>query len=188
MTVSAYARHRGCDEKAVRRAIEAKRITPIFDKEGRQWIDATVADIQWTKNTRPRVGQKRVDLDSAGAPSGDRPAPGPSSPPGDNSIDDTTYDNAKRRLAVAEARKAEVEAERAHGNALDRKSAEDAAFDGFRELRDTIFAACKACANKVLGLTEVREIELLLEQEVARQPFADWEARMQARIEKAAQA
>lgn len=48
---AAYARHRGCDEKAVRKAITEGRISAIDGK-----IDAVVADMQWKNNTRARVG------------------------------------------------------------------------------------------------------------------------------------
>ena len=50
ITKAAYARHRGCDEKAVRKAIAAGRISTINGL-----IDKDVADIQWAQNTRARA-------------------------------------------------------------------------------------------------------------------------------------
>jgi hypothetical protein len=50
ITPTAYARHRGCDEKAVRKAIAANRISTINGL-----VDAGVADIQWAQNTRARA-------------------------------------------------------------------------------------------------------------------------------------
>ena len=50
MTQAEYARHRGCSRVSVHKAIEAGRITLIGGK-----IDATVADLQWSANTRARV-------------------------------------------------------------------------------------------------------------------------------------
>jgi hypothetical protein len=68
VTVSEYARRRGCDEKAVRKAIEADRITTI-ERDGKRLIDPAVADIQWAKNTRARA-------DSAPPPPPSEPAVG----------------------------------------------------------------------------------------------------------------
>lgn len=50
ITPTAYARHRGCDEKAVRKAIAAARISTINGM-----VDPAVADIQWAQNTRARA-------------------------------------------------------------------------------------------------------------------------------------
>ena len=55
LTKSAYARHRGCDEKAVRKAIAEGRISTIDGK-----IDPEVADIQWARNTRARADSRRA--------------------------------------------------------------------------------------------------------------------------------
>lgn len=54
LTPTAYARHRGCNEKAVRKAITAERISTINGQ-----IDPVVADIQWAQNTRARVDSGR---------------------------------------------------------------------------------------------------------------------------------
>ena len=54
LTPTAYARHRGCDEKSVRKAITAGRISTINGL-----VDPAVADIQWRQNTRARADSKR---------------------------------------------------------------------------------------------------------------------------------
>lgn len=61
LTPTAYARHRGCTEKAVRKAVTAGRISTVGGQ-----IDPVVADIQWANNTRAR---------------GDAPGPAPTAPP-----------------------------------------------------------------------------------------------------------
>lgn len=48
-----YARHRGCSQTAVRKAIKDGRIEPLPD--GR--IDPIKADEQWARNTRRRHGE-----------------------------------------------------------------------------------------------------------------------------------
>lgn len=52
LSISAYARHRGCDRKAVRKAIDTGRISTLPDGT----IDAVKADADWLANTRPRGG------------------------------------------------------------------------------------------------------------------------------------
>ena len=47
LSIRAYARHRGVSDTAVRKAIEAGRITPNADGT----INAAQADAQWSKNT-----------------------------------------------------------------------------------------------------------------------------------------
>lgn len=188
LTVSAYARRRGCNEKAVRKAIDGGRITAI-ERDGKRLIDPEVADIQWERNTRPRVRPG----DAAGA----APAPdavatpadaadaAPTEPPAPVQPQLDDYQVNRRRIAAAEAEEAELRAARAAGRALDRDRAESAAFDSFRELRDAVFASMKSAARKVIGLTEVREVELALDDEV-RQAFAGWEDRMRKRLLEAA--
>ncbi len=50
MTQAQYARHRQCARSAIHKAIKAGRISLIDGK-----IDAAAADIQWLRNTRPRI-------------------------------------------------------------------------------------------------------------------------------------
>jgi len=67
LTPTAYARHRGCDEKAVRKAIAAERISTIPTPEGPR-IDPVVADIQWAANTRARADSGKPPQAPAGEP------------------------------------------------------------------------------------------------------------------------
>ena len=81
LSKAAYARHRGCDEKAVRKAIAERRISLIDGK-----IDPEVADIQWAKNTRARADSKRTEpslpLDGGSTSTApESPANGPESAP-----------------------------------------------------------------------------------------------------------
>ncbi|WP_047195989.1 hypothetical protein [Caldimonas brevitalea] len=56
MSIRAYARHRGVSDTAVRKAIQAGRITPEPDGT----IDAERADADWAQNTEePRVGTRQ---------------------------------------------------------------------------------------------------------------------------------
>lgn len=98
LSPAAYARHRGCSRPAVARAVREGRITAT--PEG--LIDPAVADIQWQAHTRPRVrvkGRQAAELPlDAGPPR-------------------VTYDEARRRQAVADAIMAE-RAERLQAGSL----------------------------------------------------------------------
>lgn len=177
LSQSAYARHRGCDEKAVRKAIAEQRITTV-ERDGKSFIDPDVADIQWARNTRARVRQDGSAAPAPATPTQAAPPPSPGNEP--------DYQSLRARREKAEAEEAEIRVARAAGRALDRERAERGAFDAFRELRDAAFSAVKSQARRVHGLTELREIELALEDEL-RQAFAGWEERMQARLQEAAQ-
>lgn len=52
MNQAEYARHRGCSKVAVGKAVKAGRISLVNGQ-----IDAAVADIQWSTNTRARVSR-----------------------------------------------------------------------------------------------------------------------------------
>lgn len=88
MTPGEYARHRGCSRQAVGRALREGRITATA--EG--LIDPVAADAQWAARSRPRV---RVGAS--------RPA-AVAAPPADDRV---SYDEARRRQAVADALMAE---------------------------------------------------------------------------------
>lgn len=181
ITKAAYARHRGCDEKAVRKAIAEKRISLIDGL-----IDPAVADIQWAQNTRARAKSRdkaivapQATIPSASTadapPQADRPTGG--AEPG--------YQDHRTRRELADAERAELETARMAGRLVDRERGERGVFEAFRELRDAAFAATKSQARRVHGLTEMREIELALEEEL-REAFTGWEERMQRRIQDAA--
>lgn len=164
---AAYARRRGCDEKAVRKAIAAGRISLVEGK-----IDPEVADIQWAKNTRPRadtaaraaaarLGPASVEAEGAVAP-----AQGSG---GANAVPRVeTYTDATARKASIDADRAKLELERAQGALISRETARAELFAGFRSLRDRVMAAPRRCARDVINVGDVREIELRFETELRR--------------------
>lgn len=181
MTKAAYARHRGCDEKAVRKAIAENRISLINGK-----IDATVADIQWAQNTRARADSRRVGL--PGLDGDHRPAAQKTNTPGvqeSRSGNDATvepgYQDYRTRRERADAEKAEMETGKMAGRLIERDSTERAIFDAFRQLRDAVMASAQRSAPKIIGLSDVREIERLLNEE-QRKAFQGWEERMLERL------
>lgn len=63
VSVSEYARLRGCSEGAVRKAVLHRRISM---QDG--GIDPVAADAQWAKNTRPRAANKTANGGSQAIP------------------------------------------------------------------------------------------------------------------------
>lgn len=161
LTIAEYARHRGCDEKAVRRAIAENRITRLSTE--RRCIDPHVADVQWARNTRSRVRHSRSGATGATP----EPVPG--------------YADARLRRERAEADVAELEARKRAGTLLEVDPARRAVFDCFRELRDANFAAMRSAAPSVVGLADVREVQHVLE-DALRVGFDHFEQRMQAML------
>lgn len=151
LTVSDYARHRGCDEKAVRKAIAEGRITAIGEGRGRR-VDPGVADIQWAQNTRARG-------DSARAPGATAPAPATS--PETPATPD--YNDHRTRRERADADMAELERDRLAGRLLLRERAEKAVFDAFRILRDACMRSHADTALRVLNQADPREVRFILD-------------------------
>jgi hypothetical protein len=177
MSKSAYARHRGCDEKAVRKAIAEGRISTIDGK-----IDPEVADIQWAKNTRARGDSKRgaaTTLVDGGAPllNAEQPASGPDSAP---------QGGATAGYADYRAMREKADAEMAHranlkdaGLLVERSQVERGTFDVVRAFRDAVMVIGQRAAPKCIGLADSREIERVITEET-RRALEGFEARMEA--------
>jgi hypothetical protein len=151
LTVSAYARHRGCDEKAVRKAIDENRISAQPGKNGRRLIDPEVADIQWARNTRARVGSTAADA------SGDLlSAPGTTTvPPADPQAPGTTpagYTAARARTELANAGMAELQLAKLRGEVREVSDIKRGGFDIARELRDALDSSVNTLAAELAPL------------------------------------
>lgn len=150
LSVSAYARHRGCDEKAVRKAIDEQRISSQPGKNGRRLIDPDVADIQWARNTRARVGSTTPT-----APTGDllstpgaSPAPGPAADP----PAPAGYTAARARTELANAGMAELQLAKLRGEVRDVSDINRGGFDIARELRDAMDSSVNTLAAELAPL------------------------------------
>lgn len=179
LTVSAYARHRGCDEKAVRKAISDNRITAIAAADGRRRIDPAVADIQWAQNTRARADSGRAVAASAvgqaggGAISSDAPvAPEPGA-----SAEQPSYSDYRARTEKATAERAERENMREAGRLVENDRVKRGIYDSYRALRDAAMAVGQRAAPRCVGMGDARDIEHVISDEL-RKAFEGWEQRM----------
>lgn len=177
MSKAAYARHRGCDEKAVRKAIAEGRISLIDGK-----IDPEVADIQWAKNTRARADSKRT----AGAAATDAGSPLLDGQTGSSSPDSTPSAPASSGYADYRAMREKADAEMAvranlkdAGLLVERAQVQRGTFDVVRAFRDSVMVIGQRAAPRCIGLADSREIEHVITDET-RKALEGFEARMAA--------
>jgi hypothetical protein len=184
VSVAQWAESLGISRQAGHQAVKRCKI-PL---EGGR-VDPAVANVLYQQRTRARAkaakgapgAESAVDgvAVATDAPKAPAAAPAPPPPPSDDS-----YQSARARRERAEAEEAELRVARAAGRQIDRERAEAGAFEAFRELRDAVFAAGKSAARRTVGMNEVREVELVIEDEI-RAAFEGWDARMAARLAEA---
>jgi hypothetical protein len=177
ITKTAYARHRGCDEKAVRKAVAEGRISLIDGK-----IDRVVADIQWAQNTRARADSGRavaatVAGQGVGGVSMVQAPIAPENVPASVGGSEPSYADYRARTEKATAERAERENEREAGRLVDADTVRRGIFDSFRALRDKVMAVGPRAAPKCVGLGDARDIERVMSDEL-RLALESWEQRM----------
>lgn len=168
-----YAKRRGCAKNAVSVALSEGRIRLIEGK-----IDPAVADRDWTANTRARADSRPASSKAAGLAA---TAPAPAEPPQEPPTGPVTYADARARREAAEATKSELELQKYAGRLVERAKVEAAVFEMFRILRDKVMAKPSICARKVIGMVELREIELAMTDEL-RSAFEEFERRAGERM------
>ena len=105
VTQADYARHRGCTREAVRRALQSGRIT-AFGADQR--INVELADVQWSRNTRPRMRPATTTTGPTVPAGSDHPAPSHS---GGETVG--TYGHSRERREYFAAMTAQMEFETA---------------------------------------------------------------------------
>lgn len=174
-----YARSRetrklpGGSLRAVQKAIASGRISTVADGKGRAKIDPEVADIQWNSNTDPdqsmRANSGRDVSTPTGAPLSTPAAPGvassaaePSAPKG------SEYWEARTAREQAEAEKSKIELRKLTGSLVDREAVKRAAYESGRLLRDMILAVPGDLAMELAVMTEPRDIEIRIRDELRK--------------------
>ena len=184
----AYARHRGCAENAVRKAIASGRIT--LEPDGT--IDAAKADAQWSANTDP-ARQRGTQAQPPAAPE-PKAAPAERKPVSKSAVNavnetlketgsdageadgggDVSFVRARMANEVLKAQTARVRLQKMKGELVDRAKAISTVFDLARRERDawqTWPARVAAMMAADLGV-DAHQMEAVLEQHV-RQHLAE---------------
>ena len=174
LSKAAYARHRGCDEKAVRKAIAEGRISAIDGK-----IDPEVADIQWAKNTRARGDSGRTVAGNAveagqGMPAASEAPSGPESGPAAPG-----YADYRAIREKAEAEMAQRANAKDAGLLVERARVERGMYDVMRAYRDAVMVVGQRAAPRCIGLADARDIEHVITDET-RKALEGFEARLAA--------
>ena len=119
----AYAKHRGCNESAVRKAIAAGRISVEADGT----IDPEKADAAWAANTSRIRGV-------------DDGAPAKTKGKGNGSAGVSELTHLRAKKLAADTEKVELAVDRLRGGLIDRKEAGRFVFTFFRRVRDSWLA------------------------------------------------
>ncbi len=194
LTQAEYARHRdaqgmsGGTRQAVARAVEAERISTIGPDK---LIDPQVADIQWERNSRARASTRATSaLESpaqgvGGGTASDGPVSAPVPPAAAAAVNH--YQDARTRREQAEAEKSELELAKMAGRVIERAPAQQAVYDAFHALRDSVLATARRVAPACIGINDTRELEHVIAAEL-RKSFQAFETRMLATLDERAQA
>ena len=184
-SLSQYAAHIGVSPAYVTKLKAQGRLVMFKQPDGREVVNFDMTD-RMVKNTtdqsrarngaNAKPGRDGAD-DSAGVASG----AAFSDVGGGAGRVDALFRKAQTQQKVFEAKRAELEYQRAVGQLIDKTSTERAVFDAFRSLRDHAFAAPQRAAPRIIGLTESREVEAILAEEL-RRAFDGWEAKMAERL------
>lgn len=169
-SITDWAKGEGISRQAGHQAIARCEI-PV--QEGK--VDRLIATTLYRARTRirsnTRQGTGAVSATEASAAGANAPATMPAPGAADHDL----------RRKKAEADIAELAALRKAEMLMEVEPATRAVFEAFRVLRDSTAAANRTAATMVLGLTDVREIEAVLD-EAHRGAYTDFEARMKQRM------
>lgn len=171
LTQAEYARSRkdrglpGGSREAVRKAVDEGRISAFGPDK---LLDQALADSQWARNTRARVGGGSAEPDllseesGAVAPVADSPAATSAS---SASRTDATYMTLRARREAADAERAEIETAKLRGSMLMRDDVDRAMFEIGRELRDALMGCGRRIAAEVAKLPTAEACEQVLDRE-----------------------
>lgn len=167
LTQAEYARSRkdrglpGGSREAVRKAVDEGRISAFGPDK---LLDQTLADSQWARNTRARVGSASGEPDLLGD---DQDAGATVDAPAAASASrgDATYMALRARREAADAERAEMETAKLRGSMLMRDDVDRAMFEIGRELRDALMGCGRRIASEVATLASAEACEQVLDRE-----------------------
>lgn len=171
LTQAEYARSRkdrglpGGSREAVRKAVDEQRISAFGPDK---LIDLQLADSQWARNTRARVGATDASADASDhtgdllGGSGEAvqvPAASPAASPAPDG-----YSAARVRTEMANAQLAELELARKRGEVRDVADINRGGFDIARELRDGLDSSVNTLAAELAVLDNADACAKVLRQ------------------------
>jgi hypothetical protein len=176
MTVTEYARHRGCALNAVLYAVKQGRV----EREADGRIESDRADHDWEKNTlhtNARYGPKpkREDAPKPAATHARRRAAAEAENGGDP-VRGLDFSKARAAKEIYEARIKKLEWEERVGSLVSKKAVQIEAFNSFRILRDACFNIPDRIASQIAAETDPQMVHQLLLDEL-RHVFDDFSSR-----------
>ncbi|WP_395351042.1 hypothetical protein [Variovorax sp. UC122_21] len=184
-SLSEYAAHAGVSPAYVTKLKRQGRIV-LVKQDGREQVNfdatdrlvANTADLARARNG----GNAKPDRDPfAAAP--DEPAGAATSAGGGGGAAgvDAVFRKAQAQERVFSAKKAELEFKRLSGELLEKAGVERTVFNMFRLLRDHAFQAPQRAAVRVMTMSDPREIENVISEEL-RKAFDGWDEKMAERL------
>lgn len=181
---SQYAAHAGVSPAYVTKLKAQGRLVMFRQPDGREVVNFDMTDrlIQNTADqSRARNGQNAKPATAANGNAQDAPSGASLNVAGGGGGVDAVFRRAQTQQKIFDAKKAEVEYKKVIGELVDKASVERAVFDAFRTLRDHAFGATQRAAARVIGVADMRQVEIMLAEEL-RRAFDGWEAKMTERL------
>lgn len=185
-TLSEYAAHAGVSPAYITKLKKQGRIV-LVKQDGRELVNFDATD-RLVANTADLA---RARNGANAKPDREPSAPAPEEPPagaaalagggGGAAGVDAVFRKAQAQERVFSAKKAELEFKRLSGELLEKAGVERTVFNMFRLLRDHAFQAPQRAAVRVMTMSDPREIENVISEEL-RKAFDGWDEKMAERL------
>lgn len=163
ISIKAYARHRGCSDTAVHKAIKAGKIAKGYKRLGEKpFINPAVADKEWNDSSDPNY--ERVA--KSGKPVFEN-APAETAEKDVTPSSNATLQAAKRAQAVYKAKYMELEYKEKAGKLVDKDSVYKALFAAGQELRAEFQSIPDRYIDTILAAKSRNEAHKLLFEAIA---------------------
>jgi hypothetical protein len=178
MGIREYARHRGIHHHAVQRAIKSGRIKTVKGPDGREMIDAPVADRAWRANTDP--GKAPPPRRGAKPPARAPVAPDPDEDDDDDDEadeprgysggsggdEDSGYYKARARKEHWAAELKEIEFQKKAGTLVEVAQVQKEFDKLARQIKEGILNIPVRISHELASETDPHKVNLILEKEI----------------------
>lgn len=186
-TLSEYAAHADVSPAYVTKLKKQGRIV-LVKQDGRELVNFDATD-RLVANTadlaRARNGANAKPDREPSAPAPEEPPAGAAALTGGGGGSaagvDAVFRKAQAQERVFSAKRAELEFKRLSGELLEKAGVERTVFNMFRLLRDHAFQAPQRAAVRVMTMSDPREIENVISEEL-RKAFDGWDEKMAERL------